>query len=441
IVCEKWGEVMERLISAFNYGLVLLFGVFLSVLFAGRSKKQKDCLKILLFSVFTLCLQTACSYFFGFDITTKLYPLITHLPLVLFLVLALKKPVGISIASVLTAYFCCQLPRWVGVLSYQIFKVPMAYPIAYSISIISFFFLIWRFFTKPAHQAMTYSKQSLILFGCLPAVYYVFDYAATVYTEILYTGIRTISEFLPTVMVLFYVWFIVAYHGEVQQKTQIQLEKNMLSMQMETANLQMKSLRSAQEQAIIYRHDMRHHFSMIDSFARQGETGKIIEYLENAQQELTAITPMCFCENETVNLILSSFVSKAKEKEVTLSIKAELPKELKIPNTELCSVLSNGVENALSAASKIEDSTLRKVFVDCRVNRNMLLIEIENAYIGDVKMEGQTPISTEIGHGYGCKSMRSIAQKRNGFCSFAATDGIFTLRVVLPMEKEPVTRV
>ncbi|MEG0876783.1 MAG: ATP-binding protein [Oscillospiraceae bacterium] len=427
---------MIRILSMFNYGLVLLFGVFLSVLFAGRSKRNKDHLSILLFSVFTLILQTACSYFFGMSLTVKLYPLITHLPLVLFLVLVLKKPLGISIASVLTAYFCCQIPRWAGVLARQIFHTRSAYLITYSITIILFFFLIWRFFAKPAHQAMTYSRKSLILFGCLPAVYYVFDYAATVYTDILYTGIRMMSEFLPTVMVLFYVWFIVAYHGEVQQKIKIQMEKNMLSVQMDTANLQMKSLRSAQEQAVIYRHDMRHHFSMIDSFAQQGELSQIKEYLENASYELTTITPLRFCENETVNLLLSSFTTKAENQDAVLKVKADLPRELNIPDTELCSLLSNGLENALHAVSKIEDSSLRKVFVDCRISRNMLLIEIENAYTGEVQMDGGIPGSTEIGHGYGCKSMRSIAQKRKGFCTFSPADGVFTLRVALPMGKE-----
>lgn len=423
-----------QLLSTFNYGLVLLFGVFLSVLFSGNIQNKRDRLRILFFSIFTLCLQTSCAFLFGLSLTTKLYPLIAHMPLILFLVLALKKPIGISIVSVMTAYFCCQLPRWTGLLAQQLFHAQIAYIIVYSISIVVYFLLIWHFFAKPAHQAMTYSRQSLFLFGCLPAVYYVFDYAATVYTDILYTGIKLMSEFLPTVMVFFYVWFIVAYHNEVQQKTKIQLEKNMLSMQMETAKLQMSVLRSSQEQSIIYRHDMRHHFSMINSFASQGEFAKITEYLATAQHELTTFTPIQFCENETFNLLLSSFVSKGKKQDIVFNIKANLPKELNIPDTEICSLLSNGLENAINAVNQVEDATLRKVLVTCSINRNMLLIEIENAYVGDVQMSDEIPTSTEIGHGYGCKSMSSIAKKRNGFCSFWAADGIFTLRIALPLD-------
>ncbi|MEG1943253.1 MAG: ATP-binding protein, partial [Angelakisella sp.] len=119
--------MMIKLLTTFNYGLVLLFGVLLSVMFAGGCKSRKEHLKIFLFSVFTLLLQTACSYFFGLNATTKLYPLIVHLPLILFLVLLLKKPMGISIISVFTAYFCCQLPRWAGVVVEQIFHTRISY--------------------------------------------------------------------------------------------------------------------------------------------------------------------------------------------------------------------------------------------------------------------------------------------------------------------------
>lgn len=218
----------------------------------------------------------------------------------------------------------------------------------------------------------------------------------------------------------------------------MQTEQAALNLQMEAARGQLSVLRSAQDQAAVYRHDMRHHLSLIDSFAQQGELTKITEYLSHAQQELTAITPMRFCENETVDLILSSFQRKAEQQGSALSVKADLPEELRLPDTELCAVLSNGLENALHAVNKVDDSTLRRVFVDCRVERNLLLLEIENAYTGGVRIKDGLPTTAENGHGYGCRSMRSIAEKRNGFCDFKATDGVFTLRLVLPLEKAAV---
>ncbi|MEG2421105.1 MAG: ATP-binding protein [Oscillospiraceae bacterium] len=423
---------MERLLAAFNYGLVLLFGVFLSVLFAGGVKDRLDRMKILLFVIFTLILQTSCSLLFGLDVTTKLYPLIAHLPLILFLVLALKKPVGISIVSVLTAYFCCQLPRWAGVLAQEISHSRTPYLITYSIAAISFFFLICRFFTKPAHQAMTYSRQSLFLFGCLPAVYYVFDYASTVYTDILYTGIKLMSEFLPTVMVLFYVWFIVAYHGQVQQKTKIQMDNEMLSFQLKQVGIQMQEEQKSQELSRIYRHDMRHHFALLKGLLSDENTAEALKYIDAAQGDIDAVTLAHYCLNSTVNLILSSFVAKGQKLGVTLNVEADLPQALPLSETELCAVLSNGLENAVKATAQVDDGKV--VMVHLGLHKGNLLLSIENPYCGKVRMEDGLPQNDAEGHGFGVRSIEMLTKKHKGYCSFTAQGGLFMLKVVLPLD-------
>ncbi|MEG1240463.1 MAG: GHKL domain-containing protein [Oscillospiraceae bacterium] len=422
---------MERLLAAFNYGLVLLFGVFLSLLFAGGSKSRRDRISVLLFLLFTLLLQTACSLLFGVDITTKLYPLIAHLPLVLFLVLVLKKPWSISVVSVLTAYFCCQLPRWAGVLGQQLFHTRSAYLITYSVTIIIFFFLIQHFFAEPAHQAMNYSRQSLVLFGCLPAVYYVFDYAVTVYTRVLYTGIEMLSEFLPTAMVLFYVWFIVAYHSEVQQKTKIQMDNEMLTHQLKQVGIQMLEEQKSQELSRIYRHDMRHHLALLQGLLADGNTAEAAEYICAVQCGIDAITPEHYCRNNTVNLILSSYAAKARELGVALKIEADLPRELSLSETELCTILSNGIENAVTAASLTKGKRL--VSVHLNLHKGNLLLSIENPYQGRVQMKNGLPESTVPGHGFGVRSIDLLTRKHSGYCSFTAESGLFALKVVLPL--------
>lgn len=425
---------MEGMLLIVNYGLILLFGIFVSILLTGGIKNKKDYPDTFFFCVFMLVIQAVCSGVFGVDFTKKLYPLITHLPLIIFLVQVLKRELGMSIVAVLIAYFCCQLPFWIGILAQAVFNNSYIYQYIYSLMTLVFFYLIHHFFAKYAYQAMTYSKKSLFLFGFLPAVYYIFDYTSTVYTNAFYMGIKMMNEFFPTVMVLFYIWFIVAYHEEVQKKAEAELEKDRLILQMEHAKTQLSVLRSGQEQAAIYRHDLRHHITMLDSFAQQGELNQIKEYLTQAQYQLKSITPMYFCENEVVNLILSSFINKAEEHKVILNIKANLPKEINILDTELCSVILNGLENALHAVVKIQDESKRNISFDCSVNKQMLLIKIKNTYLGEVQMENGVPFTKEVDHGFGCKSIQSIAKARKGLCEFSLQDEIFTLKVVLPFE-------
>ena len=160
---------------------------------------------------------------------------------------------------------------------------------------------------------------------------------------------------------------------------------------------------------------------------------KIEAYLSTQQKELDAITPLSYCENKTANLILSSFANRANKERVTLQVNANLPELLAFPETEFCALLSNGLENAIMAATQMRGKLLRAVKVTCSINRDKLLIMIENAYAGEVEIKNGIPITKEEGHGFGCRSIATIVDKRNGHYTFKAKDGTFTLRVVLPL--------
>ena len=147
---------------------------------------------------------------------------------------------------------------------------------------------------------------------------------------------------------------------------------------------------------------------------------------------MEAITPKRFCENELVNLLCSSFSNKAEHKGIRLTVKAKLPQNLSISDTELCSILSNGLENALRAVSELEPA-LKWTELYCGIQANKLLIEIKNPYIGEIAMRDGLPLSNREGHGYGCRSIRSITEQNGGLCSFEPESGVFTLQVMLPL--------
>ena len=51
-------------------------------------------------------------------------------------------------------------------------------------------------------------------------------------------------------------------------------------------------------------------------------------------------------------------------------------------------------------------------------------------------MRDGLPVSGRDGHGYGCRSIQSIAEQHRGLCSFEPNEGLFTLRVMLPLEND-----
>lgn len=418
-----------------NSSLVFLYRFFLNVSFAGGCETKKDRRIIALLCIIIWAVQVLCWRIFGFIATWRLYPFTSHLPLILTLVFALKKPLGVSVASTLTAYFCCQLPRWVATIFFALFGTEIAYQISYSMVIFPIFFLLNRYFTVAAYKAMSYSKKSLLLFGGLPMFYYLFDYITRVYTSILYEGIRMISEFLPAAMTLFYVVFVTVYHDEVQKRNKIELQNSMLAMQFEQAKNDIFLLGQMQEQTAVYRHDMRHHFTMISGYLENREYEKASQYIKLAKHDVDRITPKRYCENTAINLLLSAFADKGKQLGVTLSIEANIPERLAISETALCTLFSNGLENAIFAAASLSDEKEKTVRVNCQIHKGNLLIYIKNPYQGDVTLQDALPKSKHPGHGFGVKSIKMIADMHGGFCSFKAKDGIFTLKVVLPLEQ------
>jgi len=420
------------LLGVFNYGLVLIYGLFLSTHISGGCQTLRQKRLLFISCLLFLLTQSVCWLILGVDTAKQLYPLMIHLPLVLILIFALKKRPGVALVSVCTAYLCCQLPRWVNLSITAITGSALVGEISYTLAILPIYLLLRRYFVRVAHDAMTYSSQTLFLFGSLPFVYYIFDYATVIYSNALYAGIPALTEFFPTALIIFYVVFLAAYHAQTQQRTQAELQRSILEVELKQSGTELESLRRVETQTAIYQHNMRHHLTAIDGFLSADKPQQAKEYIKKVQHDVESITPKQFCQNELVNLLCSSFAHKAGQQGIRLAVEAKLPQKLSVSDTELCSILSNGLENALHAVSELEAS-LKWVKLYCDVQLDKLLIEIKNPYIRRVIMQDGLPISKQDGHGYGCRSIRSIAQQNGGLCSFEPGDGIFTLQVMLPL--------
>jgi sensor histidine kinase regulating citrate/malate metabolism len=186
-----------------------------------------------------------------------------------------------------------------------------------------------------------------------------------------------------------------------------------------------------QENAASYRHDMRHHFALLQSMASKELIDDLKEYLHTAQSDMDEITPLRFCENETVNLILSSYAGKAKQGKIRLNIDAKLPDKLILSDTELCSLLSNALENAIQALEKIPDSNKRILRLRLFAKNNKLCIDIRNSYHKEPIILKGLPLSKEEGHGLGTKSMTHIVEKHKGVYRFFIEDDLFIFQATV----------
>lgn len=427
----------DTIIILFRSGIVLVYGIAVSLLFAGGKRTRKKKLIIAFFYILTILIQLTCWIMLGLQITMKLYPFITHIPSVLLIALLFRRPWLISISSVLTAYLCCQVPKWIGSVAGAIFPGSFTEHIAYFLAACIVYYFLKKYVADSVKQLMERSTRSCLLFGAVPLLYYLFDYATAVYTELLYSGAPEAVLFTPSVICTFYLIFVLLYYNESKKQVEAQRDRDILASQLSQAQMELENLRQLQHNTAIYRHDMRHHLTLIGSFAADGDLQKIKDYLASTKAAIDALTPVRYCENETVNLILSSFDKKAKENHIAFYADVRLPNKLNISDTELCALLSNALENTIDAVSLVEDEKLRKVYIHAVIKDRKLLISTENAYVGKIDMDGELPVSSkkETGHGFGIKSIVDIVELHKGLYSIETDGGVFVLQLMIPLNK------
>ena len=177
------------ILSVFNSGLLFLFGAILSLLITGGCQTRREWAIFFALCAFFLAVQLNSWLTFGVDAASRLYPLYIHLPLFLGLTLGLKRPVGVSLVSICTAYLCCQLPRCGAVIIAAVTGSTLAGQIVYTVIIVPIFVLLWRYFVPSVRDTMTESPKSLLLFGSVPILYYVYDYTIAGSFNLLYSDL------------------------------------------------------------------------------------------------------------------------------------------------------------------------------------------------------------------------------------------------------------
>lgn len=184
----------------------------------------------------------------------------------------------------------------------------------------------------------------------------------------------------------------------------------------------------------IYRHDMRHHLSVLEELAKQGETERILGYLENMAEGLSQTEREVYCENITINAVLSSCIGSAKDAGCAVLTMIDIPQEIPYDDIDICMVLANAIENAANACRKIKEKEKRYIRISVKIHEQQkLIVSVENSCEGDVSFDrdGYPDVPVLEGHGIGLKSIRAITDKYSGFLRCECSGGEFRLHAAL----------
>ncbi len=212
---------------------------------------------------------------------------------------------------------------------------------------------------------------------------------------------------------------------------QLKQDQKLMLMQNEMQKKEYNAIVDKVSAAQIYRHDMRHHIHALHAMLRENRSGEAEKYLGKLSDKLNDTVIEQFCENYTVNAILSFYIHKAREEGIEVTCRANIPTNLKVEEMELVTLFSNVLENAITACEGIADTASKTISIVCRESVGQLHIQVCNSYQGEIKFDGEYPVSQREGHGFGTRSIAAIAQKHGGLFSFKAQDGQFVTTVIL----------
>lgn len=208
--------------------------------------------------------------------------------------------------------------------------------------------------------------------------------------------------------------------SESALKKEVESQNKLLIAQIDAENAQI----AFDSQA---RHDMRHHNLVMLEFAKNNDIKSVKEYLENlVESKNKMLGEVRFCENVTVNTVLTVYERKCREQGLLADITATVSHDVSIPPNDLVIVIANIFENAINAVSKLKDAD-GHIDVYIKESTRRLVVKVENPCKANLSFD-------ETNYGIGISSVIATANKYDGMYDFAAEDGIFSAKVSLNLK-------
>lgn len=208
--------------------------------------------------------------------------------------------------------------------------------------------------------------------------------------------------------------------SEAAIKREVETQNKLLLTQIEAENLQL----AADSQS---RHDRRHHNLVMLEFANNNDIESVRKYLGHLVESDNEVWGgVRYCENTTVNTVLTVYERRAKENGISVKIFSNASRDITVLPQDLVIVVANLFENAINATSNLKSG---QKFIDIYIKENAqrLLVKVENPCKANMNFD-------ETCYGIGMHSVISTTNKYDGMYDFIAEDGTFSAKISLNLK-------
>lgn len=162
---------------------------------------------------------------------------------------------------------------------------------------------------------------------------------------------------------------------------------------------------------------------------------KVRQYLDTLSQRPELTRQNSYTVHPAVDAVLTAMLARGVQAGVRPEVKVDLPPELPIPDSDLCPLLMNLLENALEANDKAPEGAEKWLRVTMHIRGEYLYVGVENARFAPMEFDPEERLyrSSKPGvlHGMGLKSARATARKYHSELVLKASGDAFSASTAL----------
>ena len=132
-----------------------------------------------------------------------------------------------------------------------------------------------------------------------------------------------------------------------------------------------------------------------------------------------------------MDAILSAKLAQAKNENVAVTVKANVPEGLTVSDLELSIIVGNLLDNAIEACSAARGEKFIRIFIGMK--GKILYFSMLNAAGAKLKKSGALfGTSKSDAHGFGLRRAEAIIKEHDGWVKYNSEEGAFTSEFLVP---------
>lgn len=175
-----------------------------------------------------------------------------------------------------------------------------------------------------------------------------------------------------------------------------------------------------------FRHDYKNHMICLQSLLNNKQYDEALSYVKSITNQEILDSNKFFSGNQIADAILTDKNELAQKNNCKIIFDGSVSDEISVSN--LCTILSNALDNSIEACSKIDSDETQIIDVKCVASELIQIIRISNPNL-DNNAVTETSKADRKNHGFGLSNIRRTVERMDGQMIISCQYPTFVLEI------------